>query len=144
MVSAHILGAGALGSLWAAHWGRCTLLLRRRAGSSLPRHIRLRLSAPPTTASPLLNLSLPVESPCDDGPIDVLLVATKAFQVEDAISSVKHRLHPRSSLILLCNGALSLTAIAPSLCVPILAATTTHGCYLQATRLPLQPYSSRP
>ena len=132
-MSVHVLGAGSLGTLFAAHLrgaGRLktTLLLRK----------------PPPTGQVLLcvtrgtgHSSLRSEHIVDaehsngDGPpISTLVVATKAFDARGAIESVVPRLRRGSAIIIMCNGAL---AIAEQLRVPndsaVLFATTTHGAY---------------
>ncbi|OFE11117.1 hypothetical protein PHACT_14790 [Pseudohongiella acticola] len=109
----HILGAGAMGCLWAcamhsrsvpeAHTGApVTLLLRNRAAlSSYPGHI---------TCSDLpQSLNVPARTVCHDSGtttdvINNLLVATKAQDTMAAIASVSSQLAPDSRLVLLQNG----------------------------------------
>lgn len=68
-------------------------------------------------------------------PIDTLLIATKAFGASSALEGVRHRLTPDATVVILCNGALSL---AEALSLPdtasLLVATTTHGAWLHTPR----------
>ena len=68
-------------------------------------------------------------------PIDTLVIATKAFGASSALDGVRQRLTPDATVVLLCNGALSL---AEALSLPdtasLLVATTTHGAWLHTPR----------
>jgi 2-dehydropantoate 2-reductase len=128
----HILGGGALGTLWAAHHGpSATLLLR--AGSPALRARRLLVRVHRDWADEH-ETHVGVEPSSGPGsPIDTLVVATKAYSVGAALDGVRHRLAPDATVVLLCNGPLSL---ADTLRLPqdtrCLAATTTHGAWLHA------------
>lgn len=139
----HILGAGAIGTLWAAHLpvSRAIMLLRR---AKVPPILKLQVSRDWVTpcdgevAGAVKSLvsverTVTVEPSTADGPIQCLVLATKAADADAALRSVVHRIDhgAPSAVVLLCNGALSL---AEELRVPpttaLLAATTTHGAWL--------------
>ncbi|KAL1521823.1 hypothetical protein AB1Y20_021474 [Prymnesium parvum] len=128
----HVLGAGALGSLWGAHASQCTMLLRPGSAEAQSRRLLVRVTRGWTPGHTHHEVSLPAEAADENGVIDHLLVATKAFHVQEAIDSVRHRLDAQATVVLLCNGALS---VAEEIDLPqnavLLAATTTHGCWLQ-------------
>ncbi len=102
----HILGAGAIGTLFAAELARAgadiTLLLRdagsleqlqRQGGIDIERDgLREIVTVDAVTAGRL------------DGPIDTLLVCTKAQQTAAAIAPFADHLTPDSTLLLLQNG----------------------------------------
>ena len=132
----HIVGAGALGTLWA---------LRLKAAGLSP---TLLVRSAPTAAAMRLRVinehsdgsaeehSARVESAGAAGaPISTLIVATKAFDARAAVRILVPRIDPTSAVILLCNGAL---ALADDLCADLprtarlYAATTTHGANVVA------------
>lgn len=118
----HVLGAGAMGCLWAAHlWQhepltrRVALLLRsaadvealeRRGGITLenawesgvlerpgPRTMQIEIDAQPSESDSFRG-----------NPISHLLVATKAQDVAEALHNVQSRLTPQTRIVLLQNG----------------------------------------
>ena len=112
-MSWHILGAGSLGSLWAA----------RLARAGLP--VRLILRNPQRLAQyrkagglsliedgQLGRYAIPAELPDAPGAIQRLLVACKAYDAEAAIAQVAARFAPRCEILLLQNGLGSQQAIA--------------------------------
>ena len=122
----HILGAGALGCLFAHalhRGGGTTLLLRTGSGKkSLPVVVR--------RAGASSELQLPVTSAADSGVISHLLVTTKAYDVRGAVASVAHRLDRDSTVLLLVNGmglAEQLHEDFPQL--DLYCGTTTEGAY---------------
>jgi len=133
----HILGAGSLGLLWATRLAGagldCVLLLRdqpalerwQAAGSQLTLqengHLqRYHVSAELTSAQ---------------GPIDRLIVATKAYSVTEALSSVAHRLLPNSDVLLLQNGLGSQQVACKLLPAQrVLFASVTDGAWLADRR----------
>eukprot|EP00966_Prymnesium_polylepis_P098678 2284993-Prymnesium_polylepis.1 len=128
----HLLGAGALGSLFAAHLPHSTLLLRRGKGVGP----RLRVCVTrgwmdAGSAASAHEALLAADTVDGHGAIDFLVVATKAFHVQEAIASVEGRLRDRAKVVLLCNGALSLADLRLPATTSLLAATTTHGAWLQ-------------
>lgn len=140
----HILGAGAMGCLWAAriwqyaqlpeHDGAAqaaTLLLRDEAAFARWQRLEGVLiysngneTLVPVAASTIANAP---------SPIDNLLICTKAQDALPALRSVAHLLHANSRVLLLQNGIKAQTAIAE--CYPTLALyclSTSHGAYLRS------------
>ncbi|KAG0261668.1 hypothetical protein DFQ27_002825 [Actinomortierella ambigua] len=124
----HILGTGGIGSLFAYHFHKhgipWTALLRRPPNtkeghpslsymdctaldkrSAEPKHIE-RIAWEPTF--PLIDQEVfsndLVYQKKMQQPIHQLLVATKAYQTVDALSRIKHRLRPWSTIVLMQNG----------------------------------------
>jgi 2-dehydropantoate 2-reductase len=81
-----ILGAGGIGGLMAAslaHSGaRVTLVLRRESLAQYPKQLQLE--------STFGNFSVPVARGAEVPPCDVLWLATKATQLESALSALAH------------------------------------------------------
>jgi 2-dehydropantoate 2-reductase len=130
----HILGAGSLGSLWAARLARAgrpvRLILRDRA----------RIGAYETAGGLTLveqgraqQYPIPAELPSGSGPISRLLLACKAYDAEAAVQPLLQRLAPGAELILLQNGLGSQDAVAKRLpharCV---LASSTEGAFREA------------
>lgn len=130
----HILGAGSLGSLWAARLARAgfpvRLVLRDRArlkayeaagGLTLVEHGQAQ------------QYAIPAELPSTTGPVSRLLVACKAYDAEAAVQPLLPRLSPGAELILLQNGLGSQDAVALRLpharCV---LASSTEGAFREA------------
>ena len=127
----HILGAGSLGTLWAA----------RLARAEVPVRLILRDEARLASyqAAPGLTLveqgvahTYPVigETPDSPQPIHRLLVACKAYDAQSAVAQLQHRLAPDAELILLQNGLGSQDAVAAQLpharCI---FASSTEGAF---------------
>ena len=95
----HVLGAGAIGCLFATTLQRSglpvTLLLRERHGE-VPVQVDDGDGRGP--------LFFPSSRPADAGHIGHLLVTTKAYDVYSAVTSVAHRLDENSQVLLLTNG----------------------------------------
>lgn len=131
----HILGAGAIGCLFASLLqqasARCTLLLRENdpaldAGEA---DITLRDHGHTTTRAFAVSACRAPE------PIQHLLVTAKAYDVVQAVASVSHRLSGDSSVVLLANGLgfhEILAARWPGL--NYYSATTTEGVFREAQR----------
>ena len=120
----HILGAGALGSLWAAKLSknnRVKLILR--SATQKTHHFQLKEQEQST------EVSLPCESATSTNDlIDTLLVFTKSYDAVLAVSQLKNRLTPSSNIILFQNGMGSQQAIIKALPrQSIYAASTTEG-----------------
>ncbi|MDF3934354.1 putative 2-dehydropantoate 2-reductase [Pseudomonas citronellolis] len=127
-----ILGAGSLGSLWAARLARAglpvQLLLRdrqrlaayrARGGLSLCEDGRESLYPIPAETAEHLN-----------APIQRLLVACKAYDAEEAAASVAAHLAPGAEIILLQNGLGSQQAVATHLPrARCLYASSTEGAF---------------
>jgi 2-dehydropantoate 2-reductase len=128
----HILGAGAMGCLFASKLQQqgiaVTLLLREHceAGSA-----EVLVEA----GQSLTRLTVPVSSAADSGHISRLLVTTKAQDVCTAVASLGSRLDRASDVLLLVNGlgfADELAATQPAPCYYF--GTTTEGAYRIAPR----------
>lgn len=109
----HVLGAGALGSLWATRLARAGLPVRiiLRSAQRLAEYQRaggLTLSEAGVTSIHVI----PAELPDAATPIHRLLVACKAYDAEAAIAQLAPRLAPRCEILLLQNGLGSQQAIA--------------------------------
>lgn len=109
----HILGAGALGSLWATRLARAGLPVRLilRSAQRLDEYQRagglgLRENGK------LERFDIPAELPDAPTTIRRLLIACKAYDAEAAVSRVAARLAPGAELLLLQNGLGSQQAIA--------------------------------
>ena len=109
----HILGAGSLGSLWAA----------RLACAGLPVRLILRdanrLDAYTNKGGLTLNeqgqrltFDIAAQTVDHDEPSQRLLVACKAYDAERAVASIAPRLRPGAELLLLQNGLGSQDAVA--------------------------------
>ena len=130
----HILGAGALGSLWAARLARAGLPVRLilRSAQRLDEYQRagglgLREN------DNLERFDIPAELPDAPTTIRRLLVACKAYDAEAAVSRVAARLAPGAELLLLQNGLGSQQAIAErwqqARCIFV---SSTEGAYREA------------
>ena len=130
-MSWHLLGAGSLGSLWAARLSAAghsvELILRNE--QRLADYLRaggLQVRQGEQT----LRHALPAGLTGDPLPIRRLLLACKAYDAADAIASVAPRLLPGSQVILLQNGLGSQQAVADLLphsqCI---CASSTEGAY---------------
>jgi len=95
----HVLGAGAIGCLFATALQRCglsvTLLLREQHG---------RVTVQVDDDDRRQQLYFQTSRPGDAGYIRHLLVTTKAYDVFPAVMSVAHRLDVESQVLLLANG----------------------------------------
>lgn len=127
----HVLGAGSLGTLWAARLARAglpvRLILRDQArlqayqaagGLTLVEQGQARLH------------EIPGETADSAGPIARLLVACKAYDAENAVAQLASRLTPDAEVILLQNGLGSQDAVAAQ--VPqarCIFASSTEGAF---------------
>ena len=121
----HILGVGALGSLWATKLSKSnhvTLLLRE--GLSKKTHRFEFIEEKHSTI-----ISLPCESATiTNSTINTLLVFTKSYDALSAIGQLKHRITPATQIVLFQNGMGSQQNVIESL--PnhqIYAASTTEA-----------------
>ncbi|MFT6913929.1 MAG: 2-dehydropantoate 2-reductase [Motiliproteus sp.] len=128
----HILGAGAIGSLWACYLqlsGRQPRLILRNA--ALQRFNGTLLLCDADTRQEIL---LSAELADSNLPIQRLLLTTKSYDALSAVESVRHRLGSASVIVLLQNGMGQQQQLAerfPDLA--IYAGTTTEGAYLKST-----------
>ncbi len=125
----HILGAGAIGSLWACHLSLAghpaRLILRTPAAlQSFGGSIQFKA----TTGEHHIRMA--AELADQDAPIYQLLLTTKSYATEAAIASVRHRLSPSSVILLLQNGLGQQQQLADQLPeIAVYAGTTTEGAY---------------
>ncbi|MCQ4296886.1 putative 2-dehydropantoate 2-reductase [Pseudomonas stutzeri] len=109
----HVLGAGALGSLWATRLARAGIPVRMILRSA-QRLVDYQWAGG-LTLSEAGHASLhaiPAELPDAATPIQRLLVACKAYDAEAAIAPLAQRLTPNCEILLLQNGLGSQQAIA--------------------------------
>jgi 2-dehydropantoate 2-reductase len=127
----HVLGAGSLGTLWATRLARADVPVRlivrdatrlqsyqAAGGLTLVEHGEAQL------------YPVPGETPDSGAPISRLLVACKAYDAEEAVARLAHRLTPDAELILLQNGLGSQDAVAAQ--VPqarCIFASSTEGAF---------------
>lgn len=133
-VTWHVLGAGSLGSLWAARLARAgvpvRLILRDAA----------RLAAYEANGGTITlieqgienTLAISAQSLDSNEPIHRLLLACKAYDAEQAIASLASRLSPNAEIVLLQNGLGSQDAVAAQIpqarCI---FASSTEGAFRQ-------------
>jgi len=126
----HILGAGAIGCLFAERLVRAgleaTLILRSEAQLAVLQQLDNRIRVQRDHAWHTARVE--AESISDRGDIRHLLVTTKAYDAVDAIDAISPRLTPDAQIVLLQNGyghqQKSTQALAPR---PVWAGTTTSG-----------------
>ena len=128
MMEFHVLGPGAIGSLFACHLQKAgfTTALITRSPSEDARLITLEENNP-HQANTLETHGFKIHK---SGPIQHLLVTVKAHQTEAALNSVAHRITENTLIILLQNGMGSWHAVErlfPN--TPCVLATTTEGAY---------------
>ncbi|NWE42370.1 putative 2-dehydropantoate 2-reductase [Pseudomonas yamanorum] len=130
----HVLGAGSLGTLWATRLARAGLPVRL----ILRDHARLasyQVANGLTLVEQGVAHTYPVVGEtCDSpGPIHRLLVACKAYDAQEAVAQLEHRLAPDAELILLQNGLGSQDAVAAQLpqarCI---FASSTEGAFRES------------
>lgn len=122
----HILGAGAMGCLFAqalhSQGARITLILRDAPAAQVPIVIE--------RGNAKLDCLLDAVTAPSCGPIENLLVTTKAYDVAQAVDSIKDQLGANSTLLLMVNGmglAEQLRASLPN--QQIACGTSTEGAY---------------
>lgn len=127
----HILGAGSLGTLWAARLSRAGLPVRLIVRDAA-RLASYEKASGLTLVEHGIENTYPVigETPDSPEPIHRLLVACKAYDAQRAIAQLQHRLAPDAELILLQNGLGSQDAVAAQLpqarCI---FASSTEGAF---------------
>lgn len=130
----HVLGAGSLGTLWAARLARAglpvRLILRNRARLASYQAAQGLTLVEQGVAQTHAVIG---ETPDAAQPIHRLLVACKAYDAEDAIAQLQPRLAPGAELILLQNGLGSQDAVAARLpharCI---FASSTEGAFRES------------
>ena len=132
-MSWHVLGAGALGSLWAARLAGADATVRIILRSAQRLADYQRAGGLTLTAEDLSRLyAIPAELPDASTPIQRLLVACKAYDAEGAVAQVASRLSSGCEILLLQNGLGSQQAIAErwpqARCIFV---SSTEGAYRQ-------------
>ncbi|TCO76174.1 ketopantoate reductase family protein [Chromatocurvus halotolerans] len=96
----HILGAGAIGTLFAHRLANagCRVVLLSRGDAEARRTLTL------DSGGLTRQHTFPMSPPGDPTPIPRLLVSTKAAAVDPAIHSICHRLQAHSTVLVLANG----------------------------------------
>ncbi|MBV0933089.1 ketopantoate reductase family protein [Marinobacterium weihaiense] len=129
----HILGAGAIGCLWADFLSRAghgvSLLLRNHTTlRQWPRDGVLDI----TEAGQQRQVHCQLETPDTAATIRHLLVATKAYDTLSAVEAIQPRLQPGADVVLLQNGMGQQQAVVERLhgC-RVWAGTTTAGAWLE-------------
>ena len=131
MTNIHILGAGAMGCLWATYFQQ-DVANKQTNVHFIVRNKDQWPSSPTELQRQPDSLSLPIhvtDSSTANG-INKLIVATKAQHALAAIKSVEHGLSPDCEVLLLQNGMGSQQAVAeafPNLTV--YACSSTEGAY---------------
>ncbi len=127
----HILGAGAIGSLW------CNYLLRNEHPVTLICRSPEQLDS--FWDNPFLTLVVEGQrfkyQPASEifssnATINKLLITTKSYDTETAIQSIAHRIHRDTVIVILQNGMGGQQKVAdlfPN--SPLYAGTTTEGAY---------------
>ncbi len=127
----HILGPGAIGSLWASY------LLRAGHAVTLLCHTPEQLDG--FWDNPSLTLVADdqrykyqpeTESINHSGPIAKLLITTKSYATEAAVRGIAHRIGPQTVILVLQNGMGPQQRLAEQFSqAPVYAGTTTEGAY---------------
>lgn len=136
MARISLIGAGAVGSLWAnalAHRGHEITLLGHRPLPS--EQLSLRLTQP---GNQQRTFTMPYYSPAQApqqvmADCQLLLITTKAYQVANALAPWQSRLPTGVPVILMHNGMGSLDELSLPPQQPVLLATTSHGALMMAT-----------
>lgn len=130
----HILGAGSIGCLWAAHLAkaghRVTLILR-----STDRLATFNDKGMVVMQSNETLYQFPVEAclPDNCGPISHLLITTKAYDTLTAIKSIADKLTSDAQVVVMQNGMGAQQETAAQLApINVWAASTTDGAWLKA------------
>uniref|UniRef100_V5GL41 2-dehydropantoate 2-reductase n=1 Tax=Kalmanozyma brasiliensis (strain GHG001) TaxID=1365824 RepID=V5GL41_KALBG len=141
----HVLGVGSIGSLIAFHLKRSVKLQRQllQPGPSSSKSRRelllsnLSNKAPPQRQGTIVSsLSHPpyIQSELPD-PLQTLIITTKCDTTLSALESIRHRIHPWSTIVLLQNGMGVLDTLFdtffkdPESRPNFILASTTHGCW---------------
>lgn len=130
----HILGAGAIGCLWASHLagnGRDVhLLLSPRHAPCMEKKLRVRLT---TTDGEHKRVAVSATTAGEyAAPVRNLIVSTKATQVLDALDAVSDHIIAGARIILLLNGmGYQRVLLERFSSCKVFAAVTTDGAWLE-------------
>ncbi|MGB0662900.1 MAG: ketopantoate reductase family protein [Pontibacterium sp.] len=136
----HLLGAGAIGCLWAAHLTRAglhtTLILKETHRANWPGHISLCDAN--ATPHETLTVAAATTDQIQPSEIENLLITTKAFDALSAVLPLKPLLSNAKNIVVMINGLgpqqQVLEQLAPHLpknC-RFWAASTTNGAWCPA------------
>lgn len=124
MKTIHILGNGAMGCLWASYFAHSHHIIFIKPN---PHSSEFTFTKQPDDTHIRGQLCAPYEL---QSPIDVLIVACKAFSASNAVESVSQYLTKQSVVVLLQNGMGSQQEIAQRYPhIPIYACSSTEGAY---------------
>jgi 2-dehydropantoate 2-reductase len=129
----HILGAGAMGALWASQLARnafpVTIISRNAASPNLEISYQDHTDDPAIREATIQTIALRTAQQVTR--LSILLVCVKTYQLEDALQSVRHAVTEQTQVVLLQNG-MGNGEIAQSILPPcqLFLATTTHGAYI--------------
>ncbi len=130
----HILGAGAIGCLWASFLARAgqevSLILRNRTSlDQWPDNNLLEV----TEAGRTHQIRCLLETPDAEAPVRHLLVATKAYDTLSAVEAIQSRLQADAEIVLLQNGMGQHQQLLERLRhIRLWAATTTAGAWMES------------
>lgn len=119
----HILGAGAIGTLFAHRLANagCRVTLLSRGDAEAQRTLTL------DRGGVTRQHTFPLSPAGDRTPVAQLLVSTKAAAVDPALNSIRHRLQARSTVLVLANGMGFATDLPHGLAA--FRGTTTDGAW---------------
>ena len=124
----HILGTGAMACLWGSYFSNTQTLhfiSRQNHNSSFEYNVRPHNQV----------VQGQLESKDSVKKIDILIVATKAFDALSAVQSVAHAFTDTTEILVLQNGMGSQQAIATEFGhLPIYACSSTEGAYKASER----------
>lgn len=123
----HLLGAGSMGSLAAARFLQAGWPLQQ-----VGRHTHTLTRQLHWPDGQTRRLSLPADP---DGPIERLIVATKATDTATALQPLLPRLQANSTLIRLQNGLGSLDDVPLPASIRVIEAVTTSGAWRDGERI---------
>ncbi len=131
----HIVGAGAMGCLWGARLRKkgddCSFLVKPERQPEYSTDSNLIYSSPENQQGEYSVTVQPAKNP--EGPIQNLIIATKASGVQAAIQSLKPCIRPETRILLLQNGMGTQQYVAETFPDnPVWAASVTDGAWLRA------------
>jgi 2-dehydropantoate 2-reductase len=135
----YILGAGAIGSLWAtkllAQNIPCTILSRQADNHGDSPSLETIKITQLDNSENAYSVAVQPSNSRSIKPIDKLIVCTKSYQTLQAIESVRHHINDNAIILLLQNGMGQHEKVAQLLPKQyVLAGTTTQGALLVDTR----------
>jgi 2-dehydropantoate 2-reductase len=136
----HVLGAGAVGCLWAARLARAAkvqpyLVLRSSSHAALGHPAQAEMLVTETYHDTSVNWwkqPVQLQNTGTESSIQQLLLTTKAHEAHAALLDIRHRLQDRAVVALMCNGMGVLDEIAADSKLAglrVLAGSSTHGSY---------------